>query len=218
MPYSHLLVRASLLSGRTQMPANRLVALMAVRLVGALVIVIVLALLWLMPSVLFSHPGVNDAIELSSFGPLLYLITLGAGLLSLVGVGRLGWRTSGPIGLGVFLLGLAAAFVLAILAFGNFSNDRFLALYVTPVLGVPVGIALIVAGFAMPSRQRKNPVSGALIGLAAAVILAAWLLVRGATDWLQAPYGFDIYVVIAVAAATVFYVGAAGRSAIDVHA
>ena len=187
-------------------------------MVGALAIAIVLVLLWLMPGVLFLHPGANDAIELSSFGPLLYLLTLGASLLSLVGVWRLGWKASGPIALGVFLLGLAAAFVLAILDFGNLSNDRFLALDVTPVLGVPVGIALIVVGFAMPSRQRKNPVSGALIGLTAAVILAVWLLVRGATDWLQAPYGFDIYVVIAVAAATVLYLGAAGRSAIDVHA
>ena len=33
-------------------------------------------------------------------------------------------------------------------------------------------------------------------------------LARGATDWLQAPYGFDIYGLITVAAAVVLYVGA----------
>ena len=112
---------------------------MIVRLALLIGLAVVLVLLWVVPGVLFPHPGVNDALELSTLGPLLYLLTLGASLLSLMGVGLLGWKAEGPVGLGAFLLGLAAAFVLAIITFGNFSNDRFAALLITPVLAVPVG-------------------------------------------------------------------------------
>jgi len=45
-------------------------------------------------------------------------------------------------------------------------------------------------------------------GVVAAAIVTLWLLARGATDWLQAPYGFDIYVLITVAAAAVLIMGA----------
>ena len=57
-----------------------------VRLLGAAAVAVVLVLLWLMPGVLFPHPDTNAALELAALGPLLYLITLGASLLSLVGV------------------------------------------------------------------------------------------------------------------------------------
>jgi hypothetical protein len=167
----------------------------------------VLVLLWVTPSVLFPHPGVNDAIELSSLGPLLYLITLVASLLSLVGMKVWGWKTEGPVGLGTFLLGVAAAFVLAIVTFGNFSNDRFAALLITPVLAVPVGGAILVAGLVRRSSSRGRPLMGVLRGVVAAGVVAAWLLARGATEWLQAPYAFDIYGLITVAAATVLYLG-----------
>jgi len=63
---------------------------MIVRLASFLGLAIVLVPLWVMPGVLFLHPGVNDALELSALGPLLYLLTLGASLLSLLGVGLLG--------------------------------------------------------------------------------------------------------------------------------
>ncbi|HXM72475.1 MAG TPA: hypothetical protein VN940_04555 [Candidatus Dormibacteraeota bacterium] len=63
---------------------------MIVRLASFLGLAIVLVPLWVMPGVLFPHPGVNDALELSALGPLLYLLTLGASLLSLLGVGLLG--------------------------------------------------------------------------------------------------------------------------------
>jgi len=45
-------------------------------------------------------------------------------------------------------------------------------------------------------------------GVVAAAIVTLWLLARGATDWLQAPYGFDIYVHVTVAAAAVLIMGA----------
>jgi hypothetical protein len=181
------------------------------RLLAALAVGLVLVLLWLMPGVLFPHPGTNDALELAYLGPLLYLITLGAGLLSLVGMAVLGWKAEGTVGLGVFLLGVAAAFVEAIFIFGNFSNDRFAPLFLTPLLAVPVGVVLVVIGLVIRSRRRGNPLLGAMRGAAAAALIAVWILARGATDWLQAPYGFDIYVLITIAAAVELYLGADAR-------
>ena len=178
------------------------------RLVGALSLAAVLVLLWVMPGALFPRPGINEALELAALGPLLYVITLAASLVSLVGVAILGWKAEGPVGLGVFWLGLAATFVLAIVTFGNFSDDRFLPLFFTPALAVPVGVALVVAGLAMRSRRRGRPLIGAVRGAMAAGVVALWLLARGAADWLQAPYGFDVYGLIAVAAATVLLLGA----------
>jgi hypothetical protein len=164
-----------------------------------------------MPAALFPHPGVNDALEFAYIGPLLYVITIIAAVLSLVGVGPLGWKAEGPVGLGVFFLGVAAAFVLSIVTFGNFSDDRFAPLFLTPALAVPLGGALIVAALLMRSRPRGRLLMGVIRGLAAAAIVALWLLARGATDWLQAPYGFDVYVLITVAAAAVLFLGVDAR-------
>ena len=172
---------------------------------------VILGLVWIMPAALFPHPGVNDALEFAFVGPLVYVITIIASLLSLVGVGPLGWKAEGPVGLGVFFLGVVAAFVLSIVAFGNFSDDRFAPLFLTPALAVPVGLALIVACLVMRSRRRGNLLMGAVRGLVAAGVVALWLLARGATDWLQAPYGFDVYVLIAVAAAAVLFLGVDAR-------
>lgn len=182
---------------------------MIVRVVGAVIVAGVLVLLWISPGVLFPHPGINDAIELSAVGPLLYLVTLMASLLSLAGMGLWGWKAEGPFGLGMFLLGIAAAFVLAIAIFGNFSNDRFAALFITPVLAVPVGIALLAASLTMRSRPRGKPLVGVIRGILAATLVAVWLLARGAPEWLQAPYGLDVYVLIAIAAVLVLFLGAA---------
>lgn len=170
-----------------------------------------LVLLWVMPGVLFPHPGVNDVLWLSALGPLLYLLTLIAALGSLAGVALLDWKAEGAVGLGAFVLGVATAFVLAIATFGNFSNDRFAALFLTPVLGGPVGTALIIGGLLMRSRRRGRPLLGALRGVGAAIIVALWLQARGANDWLQAPYGFDVYALIAVAAIAVLFLSADAR-------
>jgi hypothetical protein len=190
---------------------------MMVRLVGGLALAAVLVLLWVMPIVLFPHPGTNEALELSFAGPLLYVVTLGAGVLSLVGVSLLSWKAEGPVGFGVFLLGLVPAFVLAIVAFGNFSNDRFLPLFFTPVLAVPAGAAIVVASLAIRSPRRGRPLVGCVRGAMAAFAVALWLIARGATDWLQAPYGFDVYGLIAAAAVTVLFLGADARSARSAH-
>jgi hypothetical protein len=184
---------------------------MIVRMVALVAVASAVVLLWLMPAALFPHPGINEAIELSAVGPLIYVASLGAAALSLAGVGLLGWRAEGPVGVGVFLLGLAAACVVAIVAFGNFSNDRFLPLLLTPVLAVPVGAAIVAASLTMKGT-RGRPLLGALRGAAAAGAVALWLVARGAADWLQAPYGFDVYVLIAIAGATVLYLGVDARA------
>jgi hypothetical protein len=191
---------------------------MMVRLAGGLALAALLVLLWAMPIVLFPHPGINEALELSLLGPLLYVVTLGAGGLSVAGVALLGWKAEGPVGFGVFLLGLVPAFVLAIAAFGNFSEDRFLPLFFTPVLAVPAGATIVVASLTMRSRRRGRPLIGCVRGATAAFAVALWLMARGATDWLQAPYGFDVYGLIAAASATVLYLGVDARSAPSAHA
>jgi hypothetical protein len=177
------------------------------RLLGALIIATLVLLLWLMPA-LFPHPGPNDALELSSLGPLLYLIAIGASLVSPVGVFAKGWKAEVLVGLGVFLIGVSGAFVLAIVAFGNFSDDRFLPLFVAPVLAAPVGIVITVVGWTITLRRRGRPLLGAAIGAAVAVVVVLWLLARGARDWLLAPYGFDVFGLISVGAVTVTFASA----------
>ena len=167
-----------------------------------------LVVLWIMPAVFFPHPGVNDSLEFAFLGPLLYVITIIAALLSLVSVGPLGWKAEGPVGLGVFFFGVAAAFVLSIVTFGNFSDDRFAPLFLTPALAVPVGVALMVAALLMRSRPRGSLLMGVARGVVATTFVILWLLARGATDWLQAPYGFDVYALITGAAVAVLVLGA----------
>lgn len=186
---------------------------MVARGASVVLLAVVLVLLWIMPGALFPHPGTNDAIELSALGPLLYILTLIAALISLGGVGRLGWKAEGPVGVGAFLLGVAAAFVLAIVTFGNFSNDRFAALFLTPILAVPVGAALTIAALTMRARRRGRPLIGAVRGVVAAVVVSLWIEARGATDWLQAPYGFDVYALITVAAVAVLFLSVDARRA-----
>lgn len=122
-------------------------------------------------------------------------------------VRRLAWKAEMRVGLGVFLLGLVPAFVLAIVTFGNFSNDRFAPLYLTPLLALPVGIAILIAAIVMSSRSARGMLRGSVRGALPAIVVALWIQIRGATDWLQAPYGFDLYMLIAVAAASVGFLG-----------
>ena len=65
----------------------------------------------------------------------------------------------------------------------------------------------------MRSSSRGRPLIGAIRGVVAAGGVAAWLLARGAANWLQAPYAFDIYALITDAGAMVLYLGVAARGA-----
>jgi len=173
---------------------------------GTVVLIAILVLLWVFPSVLFPHPSTNEAIELSA----LELPVLLAGLLGLVAaivVFRGRQSTVLRVGLGVFLLGVAADFVLGLSAFGNLSDDRFMPLLFLPV---PIGLAgllTLITGFIGMGRARRDILLGAGIGFAAAAFVAVWTLVRSSRDWLQAPYGFDIAVLIVVVGVVVAFVG-----------
>jgi hypothetical protein len=50
-----------------------------------------------------------------------------------------------------------------------------------------------------------------MIGGIATALLLAWILARGSRDWLLAPYGFDVLLMIALGSAVVFLLGVTSR-------
>ena len=165
------------------------------RVASAAAIVVAIVVLWVFPAVLFPHPSTNEAIELSS----LEWLVLGVGLVGLVVVLiRLPRSASAArIGLGVFLLGVAAAFVIGLLVFGNFQDDRFLPLLVLPIPIGGAGVVSLAVGLAL-SPPRAQVLQGVIFGVAAGLFVGAWILLRGSRDWLLAPYGFDVLVLLLV--------------------
>jgi hypothetical protein len=161
------------------------------------VMVVVLAILWVLPEVLFPRPGTNDAILLSDLEWPLLLVEL-VGMAVAFVVTRRAHATVVRVALSVFLLGVALDLVIGLVTFGNLSNDRFAALL---FLSVPVGFAGVVGlivSLAIGSSRRLEIARGAVYGVAAAVVFGVWTMVRGAQDWLLAPYGFDILLLILV--------------------
>lgn len=170
------------------------------RVASVVALVAAAVLLWAFPIVLFPHPSTNEAIELSS----LEWLVLGAGLAGLV---VLLIRLPRPasairIGLGIFSLGVAAAFVIGLFVFGNFQDDRFLPLLFLPFPIGGAGVVALAVGLAL-SPRRAQLLQGAIFGVVAAVFVCIWILVRGSRDWLQAPYGFDVLVLILVVGAAI---------------
>ena len=55
-----------------------------------------------------------------------------------------------------------------------------------------------MVGITLSGMRRPELLRGAAYGLAAAVVVGAWILLRGSRDWLLAPYGFDILLLILV--------------------
>ena len=94
------------------------------------------------------------------------------------------------------------------LVFGNTTNDRFLPLLFLPFPIAAPGLLALVLGLTVKRPNRSTLVRGALYGLAGAAFVCVWMLIRGARDWLLAPYGFDITVLIPLVGAAV---GVAGR-------
>lgn len=163
--------------------------------------------LWVMPGALFAHPGANDAIQLSALGPLVFLITLVVTVLFPLVMRRLGRGTVGSVGVGVLVLGLLPAFGTAIVMFGNFQNDRFAPLFLSPVLAVPAGIVVLVLSVGTGSSTSRQRWQAAALGVGAAVLVTLWILGRGAAVWLLAPYGFDLYLLILLAAVSLAFLG-----------
>jgi hypothetical protein len=179
--------------------------------VGAILFVVVLILLWIFPIVLFPHPGTNDTIELSSLELLVLLVVLLALAIALAVVRGPG-ATAVRVGLGVYLLGVAADFILGVATFGNLSNDRFLPLLFLPF---PLGLAGLISlgiGAALSGGALQNLLRGLAFGAAGTVMVGVWTLLRGARDWLLAPYGFDITLLIVVVGAAVLLLGSATSS------
>ena len=140
--------------------------------------------------------------------PLVGVILLSSIVALVLGYGRR-WSSTGPVGLGAFLIGVAIAMVIGLVTFGNMSNDRFLALLFLPVLFVPFGIVVLAVGLTVRSTGHAR--RGLVIGGLATALLIAWVLARGARDWLLAPYGFDVLLLIALESAVVYIAGATWR-------
>ena len=101
------------------------------RIAGAVAIVAALAILWVFPILLFPHPETNEAIWLSNLELVVLLVGL-VGLVAVLAIRR-EHATVMRVGLGIFLLGVAADFVIGLVTFGNMSDDRFLPLVFLPV-------------------------------------------------------------------------------------
>ncbi|HYM96264.1 MAG TPA: hypothetical protein VET26_03100, partial [Candidatus Sulfotelmatobacter sp.] len=107
------------------------------------------------------------------------------------------------VALGTFLIGVSCVFVIVLITVGNISDDRFGPLLFLPVLYFVAGAVILLSG----SGPRAGVRVGLAIGGAASILLLAWMLARGSRDWLAAPYGFDILLLIALEA-TGAYAGA----------
>lgn len=168
--------------------------------------------LWIFPAIFFPAPGANDA-------PILWNLPLPVAGLTLIGSfvavarGRqIGDSMAGSVALGVYLIGVAAAFVIGLLVFANLSNDRYWPFLLSPVVFGPAGIGVLGIAVAGKHVSRTELISGTVTGVIATVALVFWLLARGARDWLLAPYGFDVCLLIALEAAVVFFAGGWWRS------
>ena len=151
----------------------------------------------LFPGIVFPHPGTNDAIAIADAEWPLMLLEV-AGAVAAYAIFR-GWR--GAViraGIGVFLFGSGISLVVALVVFGNLNNDRFAPLlFFAPVFGL-LGLVGIVVAVASGVQFRGELLRGAGYGLAFAVAFGAFTLRRGAGDWLLAPYGFDLILLIGI--------------------
>lgn len=149
------------------------------------------------PQLAFPHPATNEAIWLADAEwPVLLLEVAAAVAAYFLFRGSRGALIRS--GVGVFLFGAALALVLGLLVFGNTSNDRFAPLLVfPPILGL-AGLVGIVVAIAAGVSHRAELLRGAGYGLAFAVVFGVWILTRGAKEWLLAPYGLDIILLMGV--------------------
>jgi hypothetical protein len=172
--------------------------------IGALVLVAAVAALWVSPTMFFQQPAPRGEIGAAAWEfPIFALIALAA-VVALIFRKR--WPAV-PISFGVYLLGVGADLLLGYFGFGNSSDDRYMPLVVLPFLVGFAGLVSLLAGVMAKRRLWRHVWLGAIVGLAATVVVGVWVLQRGAPDWLLAPYGFDITLLVAVLAVAVIAIG-----------
>lgn len=168
--------------------------------------------LWVVPAVMFRAPGANDAPVLWTLPMPVVGLTLAACVAVVVRDAARQRPITRSVALGTFLVGVAIAFVIGLIAgVANLENDRFWPFLLSPVVFGIAGVVVLVVAVAGRRAAGSEVVSGAVLGLLAAAFLAAWILARGSSDWLLAPYGFDVSLLIALEAAVVFVVGGLRR-------
>ena len=168
----------------------------------AAALLVAMVLLWIFPGVVFPHPATNDAIWMSDLELPLILVTV-IGVVVAAAAIRGMYATAVRVGLGVLLVGSGIDMVVGLARFGNLQDDRFLPLLLLPVLLGMTGVVALAIGLGVKRGPRQELMLGAALGLAGAIMVAVWTLVRGARDWLLAPYGFDIVVLVALCAAAI---------------
>ena len=164
-------------------------------IVGGALFAVLLVALWLFPLVVFPKPGANDAIWLANLQLLLILLGAVGTIAAVVLSGSR--RAEVCVELAVLLIGSGAAMLLGLAVFGNLTNDRFLPLVFLPPLIAGPGLFLLLIGLLLRGN-RRDVLTAATYGAVGAVVVAVWILVRGARDWLLAPYGFDELAVMLV--------------------
>jgi uncharacterized RDD family membrane protein YckC len=165
--------------------------------------------LWIFPSVVFAHPGVNDAIALTELELPVVGATLLTGFVALWLARERQLAASGSLAIGLYLLGVAAVFVLLLVTVGNFSNDRFASLLFLPFVFAPAGAGTLAIALAVPGLRRSDLASATITAGFAVAFLAIWGVARGARDWLLAPYGFDILLLVLLEAGVTLVIGSA---------
>ena len=165
--------------------------------------------LWEWPLLAFRNPGVNDAMTLADLTlPVVGVILLTCMVAVVFGYVRR-WSAVAPVALGAFLVGVGLVFVIALVSIGNMSDDRFAPFLFLPI---PFGLAgMLALIFGLTRGTLRSTRSGLVIGGIATVLLLIWILARGARDWLLAPYGFDVMLLIGLGAAVVFLLGLTKR-------
>jgi hypothetical protein len=171
---------------------------------GLLILVTSVAVLWAFPTALFRQPTAPGEIGVASWEfPIFALISFAA-VTSLLFRSR--WPAI-PIGFGAYLLGVATDLIVGFLSFGNGTDDRYMPLVVLPFLISLAGLISLLGGITGKRRLWRHLWLGTVLGVSAAAVVGNWVLMRGGRDWLRAPYGFDITLLVVVLAVAVIAVG-----------
>ena len=168
--------------------------------------------LWVLPGAMFPAPGANDAPILWSLPMPVVALTLAASIAVVARDASRKQPITRSVALGTLFIGVAIAFVIGLIAgVANLQNDRFWPFLLSPVVFGIFGVMLLAVGVAGRRTTRAETVSGAVIGSLAALFLVAWILARGSRDWLLAPYGFDVCLLITLEAAAVWVIAGLRR-------